>query len=234
MGGVVGCTGVLGSAGAEGSLGGVDDGGAGSVEDGGAGSGVDEGVAGDSLVGVGSTLDVGVSGSCASAPVVAVPNARTTAVVRAPTLSRARLIDLSDNESPRILWMASPALVANAGDLRIQLSHSFAVADHAGVGSALDLSRARLTDFSDKGIPQDPRTTSSNYPLWTAGATSESAVTPCGAALVASTAPHGRYFAAGLRRIAAPASTSRPPKRVSPSTLTPVFASALVFFIFLA
>ncbi|GAA3620975.1 hypothetical protein GCM10022267_03960 [Lentzea roselyniae] len=102
--GVVDGTGVLGSAGADGSLGGVgslEDGGVDSVGDGGAGSVVDGGVLG-SLVGVGagSTLDVGVSGSCASAPVVAPPNARTTAVVRAPALSRARLIDLSDNESP--------------------------------------------------------------------------------------------------------------------------------------
>jgi hypothetical protein len=93
--GAVGCAGVLGSVGAEGSLGGVDDGGAGSVEVGGAGSVVDGGVLG-SLVGVGSTLDDGVSGSCASAPVVATPNARTTAVVRAPALSRARLINLFD------------------------------------------------------------------------------------------------------------------------------------------
>ena len=85
-------------------------GGAGSVVDGGAGSSeVDGGVLGSlggvelggAELGVGSALELGVSGSCASAPVVAAPNARTTAVVRAPMLSRARLTDLSDNGSPR-------------------------------------------------------------------------------------------------------------------------------------
>ena len=78
-----------------GSLGGLDGGGVLGSPD-----GVDTGVLG-SVVCVGSTADVGVSGSCASAPVVAEPNARTTAVVKAPNLSRARLTDLSDKESPK-------------------------------------------------------------------------------------------------------------------------------------
>ncbi|SEP63110.1 hypothetical protein SAMN05216188_10112 [Lentzea xinjiangensis] len=76
-----------------------------SVVDGGAESTVDGGAL-DSLVGVDggvcSTLvEAGVSGSsCASAPVVAPPNARTAAVVKAPILSRARLTDLPDKIPP--------------------------------------------------------------------------------------------------------------------------------------
>jgi hypothetical protein len=93
----VGSADVLGCVGAGASLDGVDDGGAGSAD--GVGSGVDGGALG-SLAGVeggvGSALDVGVSGSCANAPVVTPPNARATAVVKAPILSRARLTDLSD------------------------------------------------------------------------------------------------------------------------------------------
>ncbi|MGW4208347.1 hypothetical protein ACWEIJ_10210 [Lentzea sp. NPDC004789] len=52
-------------------------------------------------VGVGSALELGVSGSCASAPVVAPPNASAAAVVKAPILSRARLTDFSDKGIPQ-------------------------------------------------------------------------------------------------------------------------------------
>jgi hypothetical protein len=70
------------------------------VEEGGGGAGsseVDGGALG-SVVGAGSALELGVSGSWATAPAVAPPNARTTAVVNAPNLSSVRLTDLSDKE----------------------------------------------------------------------------------------------------------------------------------------
>ncbi|GGM99546.1 hypothetical protein GCM10011609_42340 [Lentzea pudingi] len=95
--GGAGCSlGVLGGTGVDGSLGGVEDGGAGCSDVDGGGVLGSLGAAG----GVGSTLETGVSGSCASAPVVAVPNASTAAVVKAPILSRARLTDLSDTRNP--------------------------------------------------------------------------------------------------------------------------------------
>jgi hypothetical protein len=45
--------------------------------------------------------------SCANAAAEVAPNANTAAVANAPILSRARLTDLSDNESPittRMVW----------------------------------------------------------------------------------------------------------------------------------
>lgn len=87
---------------------GVSDGGcAGGVSlDGGVGVSVGVGVCAGVSVGDGVTVsdwvgEVLVGSSCANAAADVPPNASTAAVASAPTLSRARLTDLSDNGSPK-------------------------------------------------------------------------------------------------------------------------------------